>query len=30
VLAHESELVRPDPKSLTPRARALFEVLFSD
>lgn len=28
VLVPESELARPDPKNLTPRARALFEVLF--
>lgn len=28
VLVPEGELVRPDPKNLTPRARALFEVLF--
>ena len=28
VLVPEGELVRPDPKNLTPRARALFDVLF--
>ena len=28
VLVPEEELVRPDPKNLTPRARALFDVLF--
>jgi len=28
VLVPEEELVRPDPDNLTPRARALFEVLF--
>lgn len=28
VLVPEDELVRPDPKNLTPRARALFDVLF--
>lgn len=29
VLVPDEELVRPDPKNLTPRARALFDVLFS-
>ncbi|MDH4062599.1 MAG: hypothetical protein OEU94_17455 [Aquincola sp.] len=28
VLVPEDELVRPDPANLTPRARALFDVLF--
>jgi GNAT superfamily N-acetyltransferase len=28
VLVPEEELVRPDPANLTPRARALFDVLF--
>jgi len=28
VLVPENELVRPDPANLTPRARALFDVLF--
>ncbi|MGZ9032410.1 MAG: hypothetical protein ACXW2G_13625, partial [Burkholderiaceae bacterium] len=28
VLVAEDELVRPDPANLTPRARALFDVLF--
>jgi hypothetical protein len=28
VLVPEDELVRPDPKNLTPRARALFDALF--
>ena len=28
VLVPEEEVVRPDPKNLTPRARVLFEVLF--
>ena len=28
VLVSEDELVRPDPNNLTPRARALFDVLF--
>lgn len=28
VLVPESELMRPDPGNLTPRARALFDVLF--
>ena len=28
VLVPEDELVRPDPNNLTPRARALFDVLF--
>jgi hypothetical protein len=28
VLVPEEELMRPDPANLTPRARALFEVLF--
>jgi hypothetical protein len=28
VLVPEDELARPDPKNLTPRARALFEALF--
>ena len=28
VLVPEEELLRPDPKNLTPRARALFDVLF--
>ncbi|MDH5286291.1 MAG: hypothetical protein OEX23_06600 [Betaproteobacteria bacterium] len=28
VLVPEGELVRPDPANLTPRARALFDVLF--
>ena len=28
VFKPEDELVRPDPKNLTPRARALFDVLF--
>jgi hypothetical protein len=28
VLVPENELLRPDPKNLTPKARALFEVLF--
>lgn len=30
VLVPEEELLRPDPNNLTPRARALFEVLFPD
>jgi hypothetical protein len=30
VLVPERELMRPDPRCLTPRARALFEVLFPD
>jgi hypothetical protein len=28
VLVPEQELLRPDPKNLTPTARALFDVLF--
>jgi hypothetical protein len=28
MLVAENELVRPDPANLTPRARALFDVLF--
>ena len=28
VLVPEDELIRPDPANLTPRARALFDVLF--
>ena len=30
VLVHTDELQRPDPRSLSPRARALFEVLFPE
>jgi len=30
VLVPDEELLRPDPNNLTPRARALFEVLFPD
>jgi GNAT superfamily N-acetyltransferase len=30
VLVPENELVRPDPANLTPRARALFDVLFPE
>ena len=30
LLASEDRVLRPDPKNLTPRARALFELLFSD
>jgi hypothetical protein len=30
VLVPEEELARPDPKNLTPRARALFEALFPE
>lgn len=30
VLVPEAELLRPDPKNLTPKARALFEALFPD
>ena len=30
VLVREEELLRPDPKNLTPKARALFEALFPD
>ena len=30
VLVPEGELLRPDPNCLTPRARALFDVLFPD
>ena len=28
VLVPEEDLIRPDPNNLTPRARALFDVLF--
>ncbi|MGH9577053.1 MAG: hypothetical protein ACRD3R_06415, partial [Terriglobales bacterium] len=28
VLVPDEELLRPDPANLTPRARALFDVLF--
>ena len=28
VLVPEEELLRPDPRNLTPRARALFDFLF--
>lgn len=30
LLAPEDEVLRPDPKNLTPGAKALFELLFSD
>ena len=30
VLVPEEELLRPDPKNLTPKARALFEALFPE
>jgi len=30
VLVPDEDLLRPDPKSLSPRAKALFEVLFPD
>lgn len=30
LLAPEDRVLRPDPKNLTPGARALFELLFSD
>jgi len=30
VLVPHEELLRPDPKNLSPRAKALFEVLFPD
>lgn len=30
VLVPEEELLRPDPRNLTPKARALFEALFPD
>ncbi len=30
VLVPDGELLRPDPKNLSPRAKALFEVLFPD
>ena len=30
LLVPEDEVLRPDPKNLTPKARALFELLFSD
>ena len=30
LLAPEDKVLRPDPKNLTPRSRALFELLFSD
>ena len=30
VLVPDEDLLRPDPKNLSPRARALFEVLFPD
>ncbi len=30
VLVPEAELLRPDPRNLTPTARALFDVLFPD
>ena len=30
LLVAEDEVLRPDPKNLTPRARALYELLFSD
>lgn len=29
LLVPESEVLRPDPKNMTPKARALFELLFS-
>ena len=28
VLVSEEDLIRPDPNNLTPRAKALFDVLF--
>jgi len=28
VLMSEEDLIRPDPNNLTPRARALFDVVF--
>ena len=30
VLVPEDEVLRPDPRNLTPKARALFDVLFPD
>jgi hypothetical protein len=30
LLVPEAEVLRPDPKNLTPRARALFDLLFSN
>lgn len=30
VLVHDEELLRPDPKNLSPKARALFDVLFPE
>ena len=30
VLVPDEDLLRPDPKNLSPRAKALFEVLFPD
>lgn len=30
LLVSEDKVLRPDPKNLTPGARALFELLFSD
>lgn len=30
LLAPEDKVLRPDPKNLTPRSKALFELLFSD
>jgi hypothetical protein len=30
VLVPDEELLRPDPKNLSPTAKALFEVLFPD
>ena len=30
VLVPDDELLRPDPKNLSPKARALFELIFPD
>ena len=30
VLVSEEELLRPDPKNLSPKARALFELMFPE